>query len=81
MRRGETSTRAARRLVAQQPGFGQELAGEARRVAGALELAHDRLADLVRQLLAADLDEEGAHAPPSAGRRGFAPSRPRARRR
>src|SRR5665647_2395164 len=41
----------------------EELVHEPRRLGGVLELADHRLADLVGQLFAADLDEEGAHAP------------------
>ncbi len=48
----------AEALLVQQP------AHQAGRLAVALELAHQRLAHLVRQLFAADLDQQGAQVPP-----------------
>ena len=72
MRRGETSTLRSGAAALEKALSLEQLVHEPRRPGGVLELADHRLADLVRQLLAADLDEEGAHAPRSGRRGGFA---------
>ena len=51
-----------RRLACEDSVFGQHLGHQPRRAVRALELADHRLADPVGQLLAADLDQESAHA-------------------
>ena len=65
-----------RRALLQQPLLAEQRQREAGLLRRALELPDHRLADLVRQLLGADLDEQRAHARPPRRREA-----PRARRR